>query len=178
MTRSAAPSRPTVGRLRTARSARRRRGVGYIWFCLVGLPFIFFAGGMGVDVSRSIVVHREVYLAAESAALAGSWQISVGGQLDANQAAQVANDTFSQEEHPSADPAGSSISGATITGTSTTVSGDTVTYTVRYQLNQLVFADLFGAFSSHTYKVSASAFVCSALNSSGPTQGNCVRPIA
>ena len=174
----------TVGRLQS-RAPRRRRGVGYVWFCVVGLPLFFLAGAMAVDFSHVIVAHRQVTLAAEAAAEAGSFQVR-NGQIDAGLADSVATRTFAQEMFPSVDPgtfvtpsgaaaSDSGMQGVTVTEFAETLNGDAVDVSVTYQLDQQIFGGFFGLLSPVTYTTSAEAFLCNGA-ANGPTSGHCVLP--
>lgn len=68
--RRGAPATLKRGRL----AHRGRRGVGFLWFCLVALPALMFSAGMSVDVTRIIAANREVGGVAEAVAVAGAHQ--------------------------------------------------------------------------------------------------------
>ena len=184
MTRRA--SRPlSTGRLRACPS-RRRRGVGYVWFCVVGVPLFMLAGAMAVDLSHVIVAHRQVSLAAEAAAQAGSFQIQ-NGHLVPELAVDVTTRTFAQEMFPSSDPGedvtatgavadNSGMFGVNVSDVNVVLlSGDAVSVTVTYQLDQQIFGGFFGLLGPTTYSASAEAFLCNSTVN-GPTSGHCSLP--
>jgi hypothetical protein len=174
----------STSRLTSRAPSRLRRAVGYIWFCAVGIPFMMLAGVFAYDASQVIIVHREVYLAAESSALAGA-----GGQLDASgalvpdSASSLADETFALEQgsgnasYPSATYP-SAIRGATVVSTSVNVTSDTVTYTVTYTVNDLLFSGFFDAAASQQqFTVSSTSFVCHPGDPNNPTHGLCTHPV-
>ena len=82
---------------------RSPRAVGFIWFFCVAIYFLMLSSFISVDMSRIIVTHTEVTLAAESAALAGAAEATLnvnGGQyyLDPTTASTTATATFAAEE--------------------------------------------------------------------------------
>ena len=68
----------------------RRRGAGFLWFVLVGIPFFFLAAFIAVDASRLFLAHREAVNAVEAAALAGGFSF-VNGQAAINPGEARAN---------------------------------------------------------------------------------------
>jgi hypothetical protein len=88
----------TQGTLLRAKPARRRRAVTTLYFIMVALPFMFTGFTLAVDISSMVTLNRSVRLAAETAAVAGSFQYNQNGDGTLNQAAAVAaaRDTFQQ----------------------------------------------------------------------------------
>lgn len=160
-------------RLSRAR-VRAGRAVGYIWFVVVAMPVFFFAAGMAVDVSHEIVVHREVVLAAQAAADAGAWQIGTDGSLDTQKAYDAANNLLSEEQNSQYN----SVPGASVSNSQITVDNNVVTVSVTYTLNDLIFTPFFGIDGNNAFTVTTSSFVCDSTDTSGPTGGACVRPLA
>lgn len=82
----------------TAARLARRRGVGFLWFSLVALPFIFFAMTLSMDVTRLYLGARQVSNAADAAALAGAYQFVDAGigraELNIPLAQDAARDTL------------------------------------------------------------------------------------
>jgi len=140
---------------------------------------MFFSAAMAVDVGHVIVAHREVYLATESASLAGAWQAQ-GGQLNSMEAWRVASDTLTREQQPVGPFNQSSLPGVHVDFAFVSASGNVVDVIVQYHINNIVFAGFFDLFANQTYTVEASSFVCSSQPFSAvtnSTHGECVRPI-
>lgn len=169
-------------------SRRRGRGVGFLFFVTVAIPFFIFSGILALDAGDIIVANRDVINAAESAALAGAGQINHGvlitdpsqclaGTFAPCTAMDVALATFQVERTSGALPNISIVSGPVIT-TGVINGVQTVEVTVTYRANALFFNNIpiFGALESTTHQVTEAAFVCDAANKSNPTGGVCSAP--
>jgi Flp pilus assembly protein TadG len=160
-------------------ASRHRRGAFFIWFALVGLPFLLIGLTLSSDLASVIDAQREVRLAAESAAVAGSYQIDEdSGQLNPNAAKQAAEETF---QHAVA--TGALAHAVNATGTAT-VTPFGVSMNVQYEVDSLTAFKVLNAFIGDIQWVGAintveTARVCDPGNSSataGPSDGECVRP--
>lgn len=91
-------SRMTTLRTSNNRPRRTRRAVTTLYFIMVALPFMFVGFTLAVDVSSMVTLNRSIRLAAETAAVAGSFQYNQNGdgQLDSAAAVAAARATFDQ----------------------------------------------------------------------------------
>lgn len=135
---------------------RRARGAVMLYFVLIALPLCMLGFSMVGDFASSIVAHRQVSNAAESAALAGAYQFqpgtmevnpgdAVSAALDLYNTANAENVTrMATDEHPKV-----------------TVEDDntTVVVTVDYRVPWLGFAKWFGA-GENLQTVVRSASLC------------------
>ena len=173
--------------------ARRRRGVGFVWFAVISIPVIFLSGTFANDFSRIIVTHREVALAAQSAATGGSWQIHSGSpsrmcttaapcadRLPGDNTAQlVALNTWATEMAQNSAP-GITVQSVTVPVPATIGNYQTLSVTVKYTINDMMFINWFSSSAAgQVYSYTATAFLCISSNNAGsnPTGGACSRPI-
>lgn len=157
----------TMGRKSVISSsvARKRRGVFFIWFALIGLPAMLFGLTLSADVSSVINVNRQIRLAAESAAVAGSFQFerSGSGRLDQGQASAVAYETFQEAIRVGA------ITRARVSSHGAVTTATEVSYRVSYQIQGLLALRWFAPAGVAPITIVEKAEVC-------PSGSYCGRP--
>lgn len=154
-------------------SRRQRRAVATLYFVLIGLPFLFFGGGLAVDFTRYVVGARQVSNAAEAAAQAGALQFrDFEIAIDESQGRAMALEAFNHSV------AAGQTRIAIINDVYSEVdySGTTVSVTVTYQIPTLGFLNLFlpGA-GAESLVVFRQAELCLA-DQTVYTSGYCARP--
>lgn len=157
-------------RRRGGAGQRRRRGVGFVWFLLVGMPVLLFAVAMAADMSRLYVASRQAGLVAEASAVAGAFEQTPGhATIDPGRAYSAAMDTVVANRSAGAMSAGVMTGPAQVVSTS-----HSVTVTVNYRVDGLVVAQFFGA-TPHALAATRTADVC-VPGAYLPTGGSCTRP--
>jgi Flp pilus assembly protein TadG len=158
------------------RRARSRRGVGFLWFALVVIPFFFAGSVLAFDATRLMLAKREVANVAQAAAVSAANEFSPNSTVVNPNNARVA--ARSLVAHASA--ANSlRVAEVDLGSIRTTVSPDNVTVAVAFdfRVTGLVFLRYFGVSGgSEPGSVSRSAFVC-VPGQRGVDSGNfCQRP--
>lgn len=181
----------TGSRTRDLGAARRtRRAVGFLWFCIVTIPVLFFSAGLAVDFTKIIVADREARNLVDAAATAGAYQFQPGKPwLHPTNAKKAAEDLWKWgTDHPSmnsnqnAAPMLTLIEGKTVPKVTFNPvkpgqTGPTqITVTVEYQVNDLMFIKYFTSESTLVGNASATAFVCNPSVTTDYTAGYCIRP--
>lgn len=159
----------------------RRRGAGFFWFILVGIPFFFLAAFIAVDASRLFLAHREAVNATEAAALAGGFSF-VNGQSAINATAARTN---ARSVITGAQQAGA-LNHLEVSGTSILVSrlDKTVTVSMDYNVRDLTFLRAIsvifaqgGAAGDVDGSVTRTAFLCNPGVVGVGSDNVCTRPL-
>lgn len=157
----------------TARSVRRRRGAGFLTFTLIGMPMIFCAMMLGLDLTRFYMLKTRVNSAATASAQAGAFQFQSGlATLDAYQAEIAARDTWIAAQNQGA------TGGIPATPIQIAVGAQSVTVTVEYRLEPVTPLGFIAAGLSDTgstVRVERTAWVC-VPGETLVTGGLCTRP--
>lgn len=174
-----------------------RRGSMLLFWVLVALPFIFFAGALAVDFATASLARDEVASLASASATAGAWQIvpnttpnGTGSTTDIDcgngpTSAQRTAADFAVANAPNTLRAARLVGSPQVqcipSGTPTTLGGvDTVRVTLTYTTDQSPFlqflSHLLGESSTNpTWTSTRSAVVC--IPGSAPTaESTCTRP--
>lgn len=161
------------------KTSRLRRGSVMLLFVLVGFPFIFFAAGLSVDVTRIYVANRQVANATQAASLAGAFQFKPNSSvLDTRRAQTIALETWNKEKEVGALPLAQVPNAPVIQVTAgSSASPGKVSVTTTYNVNGLVFAAILGVSSSvNDVTIERSSIVCVPGSLNSPTDGYCRRP--
>lgn len=163
-----------TGVIRRPRHSRRLRAAGMLWFVLFAFPIYLFGGLLAIDLSRVVTVSRNVAAAAEAAAVGGAAQYQRGtGELNRTTAEAVARDVVVESGNVGTyDAADVNVDVAVTT--------DSVTVTVDYTTERLLFVDVLSAYSVQApgplrRTLERTAFVC-LPGDPGATAGFCARP--
>ena len=157
---------------------------GFVWVIVVTLPFLFMGMFLSLDMSKIVIAHYQVQLAAESAALAGAQE----AQIDTNSTPAINYDeamAATQQEltneynaYASPDAEFNPNANATI-WIQTTTNPNTVTVTIKYKVTGLILMGYFNA-TAPTYSVSSTAFLCVPQSQTGTSvtqSGDCSTPV-
>lgn len=158
----------------------RRRGAGFLWFVLVGIPFFFLAAFIAVDASRLFLAHREAVNAVEASALAGGFSF-VNGQAAINTGEARAN---AQGVIAGAQTAGA-LRHLEVAATDVLVSpvDRTVTVTLDYNVRNLTFLRAISIFFAQEGSadvdgsVTRTSFLCNPGISGVGADNVCTRPL-
>lgn len=164
--------------LSAQRGARRRRGAMMIWFILIALPLMFFALSMATEVSKTLIVNRQVRHAAESSAVAGAFQFrsngvndfTADGSLDVSAARNAASQTFTAARNAGA------VRGADIQNVTVIATATDVVVNVRYEIEGNRLLAWLSGDEIGVINISERAVVCVPGVTSNSTGGNCQRP--
>lgn len=164
--------------------SRWLRGAAFLWTVVVTVPVMFFAIGLGVDLTRIIMADREVSTAVHAAALSGAYQFNLGKvTLNAGRAKSAAQETMcvtqkngGLSKSSAATRGRVGCSGGEPVSAAVVLKGSqTVRVTSTYRVEGLVMLKWFGV-SNEDRSVWREATVCDPRESSGPTSGFCARP--
>lgn len=141
----------TIAR-RSSRISRTRRAVTTLYFIMVSLPFIFVGFTLAIDISSMVTLNRSVRLAAETAAVAGSFQYSQNGDGTLDQAAAVAAARATFEN------------ALTVGAVSSRIPRDSITYQAQVSSNSV-------RFTVTSYKIEGFLMLDYFLDGTSPTRG-------
>ena len=156
------PSAPCPPRRRPL-SLPHRRGVGFIWFALVVVPFFFAGSALAFDVSRLLLAHREATNVAQAAAVAAATQFSLTPGAEDTVVPASARLAAREVVTHAADQGALRVAVVDLASLDTRVgeANTRVTVSMRFEVRGLVFIGFFvdGGRSS-TAEASQTAFVC------------------
>jgi Flp pilus assembly protein TadG len=141
----------------------RRRGIGFLWFALVVVPFFFAGSALAFDGSRLLLAKREASNAAQAAAVAAATQFSAApGREDTVTPASARTAALETIIH-ARDTGALRVAQVNPAQTVTLISADAtqVTVTVEFRVTGMAFLGYFvSGGQSTSARVSSTAFVC------------------
>ena len=162
----------------TGRGSRRRtrRGVGFVWFAVIGMPVMFFVAALTTDITRIVISHRQMVLVAEAAANAGA--ATLDGTNSAAKTAEAA--TAAEDVYQANIDAGAVDFLASTPAPTNTVTVDAaatvVTVAVTYDVDGLRFIRFFrGSDDSESFRVVRASSICEP-GARVATDNHCARP--
>ena len=165
-----------TGRGSRRRTRRTRRGVGYVWFAVIGMPVLFFVAALTTDITRIVISHRQMVLVTEAAANAGA--ATLDGTTGTGQAAEAVtaaknvyqgNIDANAVDFLASTPAPSLV--VTVDAAETVV-----TVSVTYDVDGLRFIRFFrGSDDSESFRVVRASSICEP-GARPATANHCARP--
>jgi uncharacterized membrane protein len=156
---------------------RAQKGLALLWFVMLSVPTLMLTLGMGVDLGRLVIAHRQAANLASAAAVAGSFQFVPGeAALDTDAAEKEALRTW-EWGRTSKNAARNLDTGETV---EVTAEGNRVSVTVYYNVNNLLILRYFTDGGKDTVEqatVTRTAFVC-VSDVEDDTEGFCARPVS
>lgn len=157
----------------SARLAKKRKGVAFLFFVLIMLPVLLAALGLSTDFGRLIIAHRQAADTADSVALAAAhgFNNSSGGltaspNLNATNSKAYATQTFiAAVGTPSSGSMLSATESPKLSSVTLSKSNTQVQVTVSYKLTGFIIVDYFtGKRNNLTFDVTRTAEICSSAN--------------
>ena len=167
-------SRRRRGRVAMARPVARKGGAGFLFFCLIGLPMLFFTAVLSVDVTGQIMAANQVTSAAQAAAVAGSFpQQTSTDRIETARSELFMRETFDRALAENVMP----LAVNPRLDTARVVSPQRVEVTISYQLRVRAFSSFLTnrALGSERFTITRSAEACSPGQTS-TTAGFCSSP--
>ena len=152
-----------------------RRGVGFVWFAVIGIPVMFFVAALTTDLTRIVTSHRQMVLVAEAAANAGAATLdgtSTTGKTA--EAAAAAEDVYQRNiEVGAVDFLKPMSDTATVT---VDAAATQVTVNIEYDVDGLRFLRFFESTGdSETFRVARASSICEP-GARPATDDHCARP--